>query len=305
MNEQAPGSAAIDLRIGIIGTDSSHSVAFAGLLNNDSHSHHVRGGKITHAFRFSSADFELSRSREEAFSSRLQHEYHLSLCSLEELRSCCDAIMLLSADGRQRLQQFEQIIQWRKPLFIDKPLALHAETARRMLQLSRQYDVPLMSSSALRYSIQLTDALKHIDRAAIDKVIVNCPLIIEPTQRRYFWYGIHGVEMLYAILGKGCQQVSVKMSAEAETLVGIWENGAVGEVQCCYDQAQPFTVEIYCRTTVVNIKIADGHIPFYASLLERMIAFFQSGISDIDPEETLEIISFMEVAEQYKTSIST
>ena len=51
------------MKIGIIGTDTSHSIAFTELLNDPNHRYHVKGGEIVVAYPGGSPDFELSASR--------------------------------------------------------------------------------------------------------------------------------------------------------------------------------------------------------------------------------------------------
>lgn len=291
-----------ELQIAIIGTDTSHTVAFAKLLNDKNDLHHVSGGKVTKALRFSSSDFELSYSREEKFCTQLFEQYDVAI--VEDLSEAaahfdaCDAILLLSADGRVHLEQFRQIVALRKPVFIDKPLALTLEEAKKIFELAWYYETPLMSSSALRYAVALEEALQGIERNDIVEVIVSCPLHIEPTQSRYFWYGIHGVEMLYRVLGQGCSNVYAQHHEEGETIVGKWAQGATGKVVFSNDAHQPFEIDIMTSEISCHVNIADGEVPFYASLLQEVMNFFREEESRIPYGETLEVISFLAAAEE-------
>ncbi|CAM3904339.1 Gfo/Idh/MocA family oxidoreductase [Cohnella lubricantis] len=285
------------LKIGMIGTDTSHAVAFARILNDKQHPFHVEGGSITHAVRHCSTDFELSYSREKRFSEALSEQHQIPFATLDELERQCDAILLEAADGREHLELFSRIAAWKKPVFIDKPLALNVDEAKRIIQLAAHYGTPVMSTSALRYAAALQRQLGLIDRSAIRRVSVRCPLIIEQTQSRYFWYGIHGVEMLFALLGTGCTATALKVTEEAELLIGEWSDGALGEVRCCYDVAKPFEAIIETAEETIPIRL-DDQVPFYASLLEKVMVFFQTRISPVPADETLELITFLEAAEQ-------
>ena len=295
-----------ELQIAIIGTDTSHTVAFAKLLNDKEDLHHVCGGRITKALQFSSPDFELSHSREEKFSTQLFEQYDVAIVQeLNEAVAHCDAILLLSADGRVHLEQFRQIVALRKPVFIDKPLALTLEEANKIVELAWYYDTPLMSSSALRYAVALEEALQGIERNNIVEVIVSCPLHIEHTQSRYFWYGIHGVEMLYRVLGQGCSEVRVEQDEQGEMIVGKWAQGASGKVVFNNDTNQPFELDIITNEQSYHVNIADGEVPFYASLLQSVMNFFHEKESLIPYSETLEVISFIAAAEEsYKQKVS-
>lgn len=287
----------MQLRIGMIGTDTSHAVAFARILNDKEHPFHVEGGSITQAMRFMSADFELSYSREKRFSGELAEKFRIPFADLSEMEQQCDAILLEAADGRKHLELFGKIAAWRKPVFIDKPLAAGYRDAAEIVRLAEHYGTPIMSSSALRYAAALGQRLSAIDRRGIKKVTVRCPLVIEPTQSRYYWYGIHGVEMLFTILGMGCSNTDLSLEKDGERLIGVWSGGAIGEVQCCYNPEQPFEAVIETAEETILIRI-DNQVPFYASLLEKVMPFFQTGISPVTSEETLEIMAFIDAAEE-------
>lgn len=288
-----------------MGTDSSHVIAFTRLLNDSTHPHHVKGGTVTHAVRYCSDDFELSYSREARFSEQLQGELNVTLVELEELGEHVDVFMLEAADGRAHLELVRQLISWKKPIFIDKPLATSFHEAKQIIELAKENNVPIMSSSALRYSSVLQDRLQHINTVQADKIVVSCPLHIEPTQSRYYWYGIHGVELLYAIRGKGCQSVELIEEPAGERLRGYWSDGTIGEVLCSYDTSQPFGVSIQAAQDQWFISLDDAahQKPFYASLVEQMIQFFNQQSSLISYEEMLELIWFIEQAEtQYNNN---
>ncbi|WP_080834263.1 Gfo/Idh/MocA family protein [Cohnella massiliensis] len=285
------------LRIGIIGTDSSHAVAFTKLLNDAADPYYVPGGKVTKAYKSSSPDFELSYSRAERFCRELR-EYGVELTDdIQSVVNDCDALLLESADGRVRLEQFRQAAPARKPVFIDKSLGITLRDARQIVELAWDYETPVMSGSALRYAVALEEGLARIDRSTIKKATVMCPLPIEPTQSRYFWYGIHGAEMLYRILGQGCKEVQVDAAEGEDILTGYWENEVIGKVIARHDPGQPFEAEIVTDSETIAIRIADGKTPFYASLLQQAMVFFEKKTAPIPYGEMLEVVSFLQAAE--------
>ena len=289
------------IKIGMIGTDSSHVVAFPRIINDINHPFHVTGGQVTHVVRYCSEDFELSYSREKKFSDILEKELGLSFVTIDELAKQVDAFMLEAADGRTHLSLFKQLIQYNKPVFIDKPLATSLEEAKQIVTLAKQYNVPIMSSSALRFSTVLQRELAKVNLNHVKKVIVKCPLNIEPTQSRYYWYVVHGVDILYTILGEGCKSVYVELEEDKECLVGKWDNNVIGEVHCIASEHQSFEVSLQYEQGETFISLADHehNIPFYASLVEQMLLFFSEKRPLISYEEMLEVIWFIEQAEQH------
>ena len=68
-------NAADELRIGMIGLDTSHVTAFTALLNDPKSPNHVSGAKVVAAFKGGSPDIESSWSRVEGYTKELREKY--------------------------------------------------------------------------------------------------------------------------------------------------------------------------------------------------------------------------------------
>src|SRR5438067_3939795 len=64
-----------ELRLGIIGCDTSHVIAFTETLNNPEAKSHIPGGKIVGAYKGGSKDIKSSWSRVEEYSKTLREKY--------------------------------------------------------------------------------------------------------------------------------------------------------------------------------------------------------------------------------------
>lgn len=287
-----------DLSIGIIGADTSHSVIFTELLNNSKHKHHVQGGKVTVAFPGGSPDFALSANRLQGFTKRLSEEFGVRIVhSPEEVAEACDAVLLTSADGRVHLDQFGRIAAYGKPVFIDKPLALTSQDAFKIKRLADAWHIPVMSSSSLRYDERLVTALSQKDKGELIGADVYGPMSVEPTQSYYFWYGIHAVEMLFAIMGAGCLEATAVSGDQHEWIVGRWGDGRVGTVRGNRCSNPSFGAHLHFAQSSTYVDTATSVKPYYACLLEQVMSMFRTGKSPLDLSATLEIIRFLEAAE--------
>ncbi len=290
------------IRIGIIGLDTSHVAAFSELLNTSSHAFHVKGGLVTAAYPGGSADFERSHKRVPVFAEQLKDKYGVEIVETPEaVAGICDAILLESADGRVHLDQFRKIAPYGKPTFIDKPLAVSSGDARSIVQLAEKFKVPLMSASALRYADALTSILGDDAKDTIFGADFFGPMEFEITQPGLFWYGIHIAEMLYAALGKGCFRVTVSTHDNFDVVTGMWRDGRAGSIRSSRPGGH-FGGVIHRSKGPRFVDVDSSPKPFYASLLEHVIAMFQRGVSPIDMDETLEIIRFIEAANESRTT---
>ncbi len=291
------------MNIGLVGTDSSHAVAFTKLLSDLTDANHVPGGKVIAAFSGGSIDFPLSADRVEGFMATLVSEFGVRRVQTpEEVAEACDAILLTSADGRVHLDQFRRIAPYGKPVFIDKPLALTSRDADEIFRIARQHQVPFMSSSALRYVQPIADELELRGATAVTGADVIGPLAVEPTQSYYFWYGIHSVELLYALMGRGCSEVQVTTTDAYDLITATWEDGRLGTVKLSRLPETPFSAIIHREGQSSAVEIDLVRKPLYAGLLEQIIRLFHTQIPPLDWVETLEVIRFVEAAEESRRS---
>jgi hypothetical protein len=293
----SPATAA-ELRIGMIGLDTSHAIAFAKLINDPKDPNHVPGGKVVAAFKGGSPDVESSASRVDNYTRQLQEKFDVKILpSIEELCQQIDVVLLESVDGRPHLEQVRPVLKARKPVFIDKPLAGSLRDAIEIFRIAREQKTPVFSSSSYRYYDSLV-ALKKTDVGGVRGAISYGPGPTEPHHPDLFWYGIHPTEALFTILGTGCESVVRTTTAENDVITGLWSGGRVGTLQAIKKGASPHKVIVFGPKSVAEQK--EKASDDYAPLVREIMKFFQTGIAPISPEETLEIFAFMEAADESK-----
>ncbi|HEY0826537.1 MAG TPA: Gfo/Idh/MocA family oxidoreductase [Bacilli bacterium] len=295
-----------EINVGVIGLDSSHSIAFTELLNNIHHPYHVSGGKVVAAYPGGSSDIDISISRVPDYTEQLDNEYGIHMCSsIEEVVEMSDAILLLSLDGRIHAEQFKQIAVLGKPVFIDKPFTINHIEAGTMFNLAEEWNVPLLSCSALRFADPLSRVLNETRPEAIYGADCFGPLPLLASQPGWFWYGIHTVEMLYRIMGKGCLEVTAMTTDQHEMITARWEDGRIGSARGNRAGNQAFGASIHMDSGVISIDINKSVKPFYACLLEEIIHMFKTGRAPVSRNETLELIRFIEAANESRVSKKT
>ncbi|NGP45616.1 Gfo/Idh/MocA family oxidoreductase [Bacillaceae bacterium SIJ1] len=293
------------IRIGMIGLDTSHVVAFTKLLNDPAHQYHVPGGKVVVAFPGGSSDMELSYSRVEGFTHELRDHYDVKIVdSPEEVAEKCDAIFLESVDGRVHLKQFKKIVSYQKPVFIDKPFTTSSKEAKDILWLADENQTPIMSCSAVRFAVGLSSALKKLEGKTIIGMDCYGPLAIE-AHHGLFWYGIHTADMLYRAFGTGCERVTVTKNADHDVLIGEWKDGRIGSLRGNRKGNNTFGAAIHSNEKTEFVNASSGDKPYYAALLEEIVQFLCTGISPVDINETVEITRFLEAANESRSTGKT
>jgi hypothetical protein len=169
-------------------------------------------------------------------------------------------------------------------------MAASLADAMEIFRLAKENNVPCFSSSSLRFSAGF-QAVRN-GTAGFGKAR-SCtawgPMELEPHRPDLFWYGIHGVETLYTIMGPGCKTVT---RAAQDKVEGVWNDGRRGTVIARGDHG---------ATVEGEKKSGDaGSFDGYRPLLVEIVKFFKTGKPPVSADETLELLAFMEAADESK-----
>ncbi|MDR2389172.1 MAG: Gfo/Idh/MocA family oxidoreductase [Tannerellaceae bacterium] len=281
-----------NLRVGIIGLDTSHSTAFTRLLNSDTS---IYGGyKVLAAYPQGSKDIESSTRRIPAYTEEAKKLGVEIVSSIDELLEKTDVILLETNDGRLHLEQALEIFKAGKKVFIDKPVAASLTDAIAIYRAAEKYNVPVFSASSLRYMSRIDDILQKQIAGRVLGADTFSPCTLEATHPDLFWYGIHGIEALYTVMGIGCKSVSRVHTPDTDVVTGIWEDNRIGRFRGLRAGKTGYGGYVFGEKSIQLLGDYNG----YAPLLKDIIRFFQTGIPPVRPQETLEIFTFMEAAHE-------
>lgn len=279
------------LRVGIIGLDTSHAIAFTKILNDPQAPPEVANCRVVAAYPHGSPDIQSSVSRIPGYTKEIQSLGVEIVESIEELLDRVDVVLLETNDGRPHLEQVRQVLKARKPVFVDKPLAGSLQDAIAILREAEQAGVPLFSSSALRFGTN-SQAARAGALGRITRCETHSPAHIEATHPDLFWYGIHGVESLFTVMGTGCQSVQRSLEDGKIVVTGKWDGGRVG----VFREGQGYGG----HASGDKGEGAVGSYDTYRPLVVAIVKFFRTGQPPVPAAETLEIYAFMEAADESK-----
>lgn len=214
-------------KIGIIGLDITHAVAFTRAINTAASNHPYGKYRVVAAYPYGSKTIPLSIERIPKITAEVQQLGVSIVSSIAELLKKVDYVFLETNDGNLHLEQALQVIKAKKPLFIDKPIANSYRDAFQIFQAAKNYGCPVFSSSSLRYIA----GLQELDRTKVIGADVYCPAVTEPSHKDLYWYGIHGVEMLFALMGPGCRSVKTIQEQGTSFYVGEWADGRIASLR--------------------------------------------------------------------------
>ncbi len=264
----------------------------------------MAGIKVVAAYPKGSPDIKSSTDRVPEYTAQCKEMGVEIVDSVEDLVKKVDCVFLESNDGRVHLEQVRPVLKAKLPVFIDKPIAASLADTIRILDEAKKAGVPLFCSSSLRFG----KATQDVHNGSIGKVKsaeTFSPAHLEPTHPDLYWYGVHGCESLYTVMGTGCQSVKRGTTEDGKIMVtGTWEGGRTGifrEENGGASQYGSVARKGYGGKAIgekgeANIGSYDG----YDVLLFEIVKMFRTGVAPVSPEETLELYAFMEAADESK-----
>lgn len=283
------------IKIGLIGLDTSHSVAFTTVLNSEKTKPGFEGCRIVAAYPWGSRDIESSASRIPEYTKKVEALGVKVVESIDDLLPMVDCVLLETNDGRPHLEQALKVFKAGKPVFIDKPVAGSLVDCLAIYQAAREYNVPMFSSSSLRF---IPESLKA--RAGDFGPVFGCdafsPCSLEATHPDLFWYGIHGCEILYTVMGPGCETVTRASTKDMDFVTGVWKEGRIGTFRGIRGGKAGYGGTVFGGKQTVPL----GNFKGYEPLIVEIVQFFRTGQPPVAPEETIELYAFMEAADESK-----
>lgn len=282
-------------RVGIIGLDTSHSLAFTKAFNARDAAADLGGYKVVAAYPHGSKDIPSSVERIPGYTEEIQPLGVEIVDSIAALLNKVDVVLLETNDGRLHLEQALEVFKSGKTVFIDKPISASLVDAIAIFEAAKKYQVPVFSSSSLRYMANAV-AVRNGEIGKVLGAEAFSPAKLEPTHPDLFWYGIHGVETLYTLMGTGCETVQRTHTEDADLVVGTWEGGRIGTFRGTRTGKSGYGGRAFGEEGIMDMGSYGGYRP----LLVEIARFFDTGKSPVSAEETIEIFAFMHAADESK-----
>lgn len=284
------------IRVGLLDFDTSHVEAFTQRLNHVAiaESEWVDGARVVAGCP---GDSKIMPERIPAYVDKLK-SFGIELVEKPtDLIGKIDAVMIESQQGSRHLERSRPFLEAGIPTFVDKPFAGNLKEAEAMIALAEKYRTPLMSCSSLRYDPQITAALaKQTELGKILSVEVWGPCALHDGNPGLLHYGIHGVEMLYTLLGPGCVEVQSWRTEPSEVLMARWPNGHLSTLRGI--RAGQYGFGFVAHYEKGNLTYMISGSAYYREMLKAIVGMFQTKKPPIPYTEMRELMAFIEAADK-------
>ncbi len=285
----------VPIKAGIIGLDA-HARPWTKIINDPNAPGELADMVVVAAYPGGSPDIPQSMELLEQGVAQFR-EMNIELAdSIDALLAKVDVVMILSIDGRPHLEQAKPVFAAGKRVYIDKPIAGSLVDAIKIFELAKEHNVPCFSSSSLRFAPETLGMKTNPAIGEIRGCDQYSPCSLEEHHPDFFWYGIHGVEPLYTVMGLGCKTVTRVHTEGQDVIVGVWEGGRIGSVRGIRDSRRGYGSTVFGTKAILPAGGFGGYEP----LIVEIVKFFKTGKPPVSAEETLEIFAFMEAADESK-----
>lgn len=284
------------IKFGMLDFDTSHAVEFTRRLNHigKDEEQFVEGGTVVVGCPGESV---LSPERIAGFTDQMK-KYGVPLVEKPaDMIGKVDAVLIESVDGTVHYERAKPFLEAGVPCYIDKPFTCSVADAKKLLDLAAKKKLPMFSSSSLRFAPEVVAYTADATHGKVFGCVAYSPCSLSPIPERnagLFHYGIHGVEVLYTIMGPGCERVTATHEKGVDVVTGTWKDGRVGTFRGIRDGAAGYGFVGFAEKGVKAVTVGTGVI--YRELLKQIVATFTTGKPPIDPAVTVELVAFIEAA---------
>lgn len=281
------------LRAGIIGLDTSHVPAFTKLFNNPKADGDLAGIKVVAGYP-GGTDMPASKDRVAKFTEQVRGMGVEIVDSISKLLEKVDVVLIESVDGRIHLKEAREVFQSGKLVYIDKPIAGTLPETIALFELAKKHHVKTWSSSSSRFGADLLALKGNEEIGDILGVTTWGPCSYQSGTPDLFFYAIHGVESLFALMGTGCETVSRSKGPITDQVTGVWKDGRIGTYRGIVKGKSEFGAIVYGSKGVRQ----GAKTISYEALCRQIGKFFRTGEPPVSEAETIEIFTFMEAADE-------
>jgi predicted dehydrogenase len=238
----------------------------------------IEGAKITH---ICCTGYEcIERARHVAKASLIENVTERP----EDMIGEVDAVICATDNGNEHVERCLPFLSAGIPMFIDKPLVNTEEDLKTFIRL-RNEGKRFISSSSLRYCKEIEPYYGSTYEFG------DLRYICSPMPKRWEEYGIHAVERMYPLLGRGFVSVQNSGSYERDHVHLVHESGCSVDIPQGVGMAGSGMLMIGTRGSAY-VEAKDSYYAFKKQL-DLFVNWLRTGEEPVDFADTVEMMKII------------
>ena len=212
-----------------------------------------------------------------------------NLSSIEELVEKSDFIVVLSPDDPKEHERLSDLaLKSGKPVYIDKTFSYDLDSGIRMFKLAEEYDTPMFSSSALRFSTELS----KYPNDDVNPETIEFISSIGPGD--YDSYSIHQIEVIVLLMGIDVLRIKRLGTKNGRLFVIEYEDGR--QASLLQMPKAPFRLSIQLNNK--DGVFLNSYSDMFPRFIHEMLDFFETKKVPVEKEQTLAIMAIREAGQK-------
>jgi predicted dehydrogenase len=274
------------IRIGIIGSDNSHAVAYSKLANIAN-----RAGD-SRVVAISGPDPE--RTKEVAGLGNIPEIVERP----EDMIGKVDAILVVHRHGDLHAEHAIPFLEAGIPVYVDKPFAVSLADCHAMLDAANDGNALLTSYSSLRYApttTDLADTLESLGEIRVGQFAGPCDFDSEYAGP--FFYATHVAEICFRLMGDDIRTVSATRSGANVVADITFANDAIATFSYLGDAAYHFHATLFGTKDFAATEVIAGD-DAYAEGLNVFLDAVKTGEAPLSAQQLLTPIAFVHALQE-------
>jgi virulence factor len=281
------------IRLGLLDFDTSHAVEFTKRLNHTgiAEDQWVEGAKVVLGCP---GESKISPERIAGFTDQMK-KFGVPLVEKPtDMIGKVDAMLIVAVDGSVHWERAKPFLEAGLPCYVDKPFACNVVDAKKMIDLAEKKKVPIFSSSSLRYATEVVNYLADAKYGKVLGAYTFGPASTHPRNPGLYHYGIHAVEILYTLMGPGCERVTCVTQKDTDVATGTWKDGRIATIRGNRTGGSSYGFTAFAEKGSFTSAVSTSVI--YRELMKKIVEMFKTGKPPLDVAIPLEIVAFIEAA---------
>ena len=271
------------IKIGIVGSDNSHALAFAKLANVAK----VAGDRCRVVGIWGQ---EEERTREVAEQGQIINVVDKP----QDLLALVDMAFVVDRHGDLHADHALPFLEEGLPVFVDKPFAINLKDCEKMLSVARRTGALLTSFSSLRYAPS-TEALAEdvMKIGNIKAAHFSGPCDFGSEYGGAFFYATHVAEIALRLLGEEVESLRAFRSDNTVAAQVVWSDGALATFTYLGDAAYHFHASLFGSECMAASEITSGNGKSYERAFQIVLDMVESECRPLTEEQLLRPIAIV------------
>jgi predicted dehydrogenase len=283
------------IRLGIIDFDSSHCVEYTRRINQHAipSEQWVEGARVVLGYPGQS---NVAQNRIDEFTPQVIECGVELVDDSEAMIGRIDGVLILSLGGNRHLERLRPFLEAGVPTYIDKPATCDVAEFAEIMSLAETHGTLAWSSSAARFADDVEQLQSELERLEdFSGLEVFGPAHFSDVNRGLFHYGIHITEMLFTLMGSGCERLTAMCCDDCDLVAARWSDGRIGSLRGLRRGCTGYGFTCFTDRGILHRQVSLKTA--YRNLCQALVRSFDTEVAPVDLNQTYEIIRFLDAVE--------